>query len=923
MADALYSRQIGALGRDAMRHISKLKVLILGCETIGCEAAKSLALMGVHTLYMHDTTIAKKIHHNRVLGSTIGVRLSKNCKLFIDSLKTDTCSHIIKTKPQIEALFMENLIDCVIMTNHSFNIDLIESLCIQYKKPFIFGSNNELLGYIFVNFGVWDVIDPDGEARFKGHVQSKQRVGDNFNLHFDTNIIPTSKKFYLSGTSGDCEGIVNEYSILKTYDKKTLVANIKYSKSIHKILKSRNVVFGEVPTSAQLNHKKFSESIKNLDYQYINLQHSFGRDDTTYKNYTQFLRTANGGNYDSDFREKRNHKFYLLGSIVGGILAQEVIKTSGKYTPISQEILFNFRELHGTDLYKVRNHTDDLKHLLDKSLIKRIKGLNAFMVGCGALGCEISKNMAMLGFCQSKKSNLVITDMDTIELSNLTRQFLFQPNNIGEYKSLVVKNKLQTYRPNMKVTNSLTQVGRSNEEVFNYNFWQGRDIVINALDNVKARRYVDEKCVCFRKPLFESGTLGVKGNVQVIIPNKTATYSEIKDPPEKNIPMCTIRNFPHTIEHCVEWGLSIFDRVFNQGLADSHDFLDNAADFQGKIELLENVQERVERTTIATLLINVLNTKEYSWVEKLGNYIYIKYCKNIIVEVLDTHKDDDFWSGNKLKPNLLKVREILDIDYYSALLKLLNITKSPSAHFALTPAFEESHYESLEAIPFTSDLLIPKPIHYDKDSTHHLEFMANLTNIRAKCYNITPCDTLQIQLLSGKIIPALSTTTSIVSAFVVLDILKYLSNIATYSETNINIGVNQYTRYNAFRPQVTYNNMVHSDYGIPIKTVPEHFNTWSQIRIVGQRNLVGTNLDLCKFIIDEYGIPDIELITFGNFVVYTNTSETLIRMEDVYAYYSAIQGYCISTKEPLTLELICFDKDGVPILTPPIVYSLM
>ena len=921
MTDALYSRQIGALGRDAMTHISKLKVLILGCETIGNEAAKSLALMGVHTLYMLDSTLITKLHKQRVLGSMTNTILSKNCKGFIDSLKTDTKTKIIKTKTEIEMLLGKNLVDCVLMTNHTFDIGYIEKLCIQYKKPFIFGSNNELLGYVFVNFGIWNVVDPDGEVRFKGHVQTKTPVGENFNLCFDSGIIPSSKKFHISSLNGECEGCVNEYSVIKTSDKNMLVANIQTSPLIMKILKSPNIMFREIPTNMVLKHKSFSESIKDLNYQYINLQDSFARDDDIYKNYTKFLKTDNCDNYDSDFRDNRTRKFYLLGSIIGGILAQEVIKTSGKYTPINQEILFNFRKLQGVDLYKSRSNADDLKHLLDRSLIKKIKGLQAFMVGCGALGCEISKNMAMLGFCQSKKSNLVMTDMDTIELSNLTRQFLFQPNNIGEYKSLVVKNKLQTYQPNMKVSNYTTKVGSSNESIFNYNFWKHKDIVINALDNVEARKYIDQKCVCFCKPLFESGTLGVKGNVQVIIPNKTATYSEIKDPPEKNIPMCTIRNFPNTIDHCVEWALSIFDKICNRGVADLNDFVKDSSYFNSKLKLLENIPERTERTTIVTLLINTLNTKESYWIESLGNYIYIKYCKKIIVEVLDTHKDDKFWSGDKLKPKLLDILEILHKNYYLSILNLLNITVIPTME--LTGTMEESQYEALNVIEFPSDLIIPKPMTYDKDLQSHLEFMTHLTNIRAECYNITPGDKLQIQLLSGKIIPALSTTTSIISAFVVLDIVKYLYNIETYSETNINIGVNQYTRYNAFRPKVTYNNMVHSDYGIPIKTIPDHFNTWSQIQISGKDDSVGTNMELLQFIIDQYTIPEVELITSGNLIVYSNTSNKLVRMEDIYTYYSHLKGYCISNREPVILDMICFDADGTPILTPPIIYRLM
>jgi ubiquitin-activating enzyme E1 len=51
-----------------------------------------------------------------------------------------------------------------------------------------------------------------------------------------------------------------------------------------------------------------------------------------------------------------------------------------------------------------------------------------------------------------------------------------------------------------------------NEEFFNDNFWNELDFVVNAVDNVKARLFIDGRCVWFHKPLFEAGTLGTKCN---------------------------------------------------------------------------------------------------------------------------------------------------------------------------------------------------------------------------------------------------------------------------------------------------------------------------------------------------------------------------------------------------------------------------
>jgi ubiquitin-activating enzyme E1 len=63
------------------------------------------------------------------------------------------------------------------------------------------------------------------------------------------------------------------------------------------------------------------------------------------------------------------------------------------------------------------------------------------------------------------------------------------------------------------------------------------DVVVNALDNVKARLYVDTRCVFFEKPLLESGTLGAKCNSQMVLPHLTENYGASRDPPEKQAPL--------------------------------------------------------------------------------------------------------------------------------------------------------------------------------------------------------------------------------------------------------------------------------------------------------------------------------------------------------------------------------------------------
>ena len=48
----------------------------------------------------------------------------------------------------------------------------------------------------------------------------------------------------------------------------------------------------------------------------------------------------------------------------------------------------------------------------------------------------------------------------------------------------------------------------------------------------------------------------------MVIPHMTKCYGDSQDPPEESVPMCTLRNFPSQIEHCIEWGRDVFNRIF-------------------------------------------------------------------------------------------------------------------------------------------------------------------------------------------------------------------------------------------------------------------------------------------------------------------------------------------------------------------------
>jgi ubiquitin-activating enzyme E1 len=162
----------------------------------------------------------------------------------------------------------------------------------------------------------------------------------------------------------------------------------------------------------------------------------------------------------------------------------------------------------------------------------------------------------------SQESQIYLTDMDTIEKSNLNRQFLFRNSDIGQLKSNVAARETMLMNRSVNVISHQNKVCNETEQFYDTNFFNSIDGVANALDNIQARLYVDKRCIFNDKPLFESGTLGTKGNTQVIIPRITEHYGASQDPQEKSFPVCTIKNFPNSIEHTIHWARNEFEELF-------------------------------------------------------------------------------------------------------------------------------------------------------------------------------------------------------------------------------------------------------------------------------------------------------------------------------------------------------------------------
>ena len=356
-------------------------------------------------------------------------------------------------------------------------------------------------------------------------------------------------------------------------------------------------------------------------------------------------------------------------AFLGGAAAQEVLKASGKFTPINQwvhhdepclvadECPSNFSPTFGSRYdYQIA--------IMGKDFQARMANQRVFLVGCGALGCEYLKGLALMGVGTGRDGKIYVTDMDRIEVSNLSRQFLFRQHDVGHPKSVRGALAVKKWNPSLNIEALEKKVGGDSEDFFDDAFWESLGVCWNALDNVQARQYTDERCLFYSKPLLESGTLGTKCNHEVVLPYRTSTYNDGNedDNNETQIAMCTLRSFPYLPKHCIEYAKqSYFSDYFEFGPDQYETFRSDKITFFEQLESMD-AGEQYRSLTMIKFFLDM--QKEAGGDGKIDFALCIRAAFNRMIEdyrtsilnlchsadAMEKSSDKKFWTGTKRRP---------------------------------------------------------------------------------------------------------------------------------------------------------------------------------------------------------------------------------------------------------------------------------
>ena len=884
----LHSRQLAVYGRDSFRRLAGARVLVIGARGLGVEIAKNVILAGVRGTTVCDdescawSDLSSQFYASEADVGKMTATRAEVCRGKLQELNPAVAvSAMARRDVDADVVAAHEVVVCTETSEKE--AARLNAMCRAKGVAFIKADVRGVFGSVFCDFGdAFDVADVDGEEALTCIVASVSNDSPALVTCIEDERVELQDGQRV--TFSEVKGMVELNGVSAT------VKNVKkHSFELDLDTSGFSPYVGggiatQVKETKTLTFRPYTDALESpgdfllSDFAKIErspqLHLAFGALDAYAEKYGDAPTPGSDADADTFIAEARalnatrkavdedllrifakTCRGYLspMAAMFGGIVGQEVVKAcTGKFSPLFQWFYFDSVEslpetLTEEDLAPRGDRYDGQVACFGRAMQEKILNQKIFLVGAGALGCEFLKNFACMGLSCGERGQVTVTDDDVIEKSNLSRQFLFRDWNIGQGKSVCASNAAAVINPALKVNALENRVSPDTEDVFDDDFWQGLDVVVNALDNVNARLYVDSRCVYFQKPLLESGTLGTKCNTQMVIPNMTENYGASRDPPEKSAPMCTLHSFPHNIDHCLTWARSEFEGAFEKAPAEANSYLSKPDEYRSAA--LGNpdasTRENVEKVA-AVLLRSACATYEecVAWARTQ----FQEQFHDKILQLTFTFPEDavtssgsPFWSAPKRFPRPV-VFSSSDVAHMTLIRALANLKAElsgidrPAAGVnddaALVqmvekvnvPAFAPKKGVKIETDPKANSAAsnVPEGIddeavitellarldekraslgaeyrlnviefEKDDDTNFHMDAIAGLSNMRARNYDIAEVDKLKAKFIAGRIIPAIATTTAMATGLVCLELYKVLNGakIEAYRNTFANLAL--------------------------------------------------------------------------------------------------------------------------------------
>lgn len=727
------------MGHEAQKRMASSSVLLVGLNGLGVEVAKNIILAGVKSVTVLDDKLAtwEDLSAQFYLDETsIGRR---RAEVTVPKLaELNPYVHVTMETGNVEDVVKKGVYSVVVLVDQSYAVySAIAEHCRAQGIALIVGDVRGVAGQIFCDFGNEFIVnDADGEAAASSIIAT---VVPSVNSSLVT-VLEESRHNLTTGDVVKITGVTGATDLNERSFQVTVKDPFSFEIDAVCGLGSGGYV-NQVKQPVSISFKPLSEAF-NQPGEFVTDFVKFDRAPILHLGFRALhefvsrhgaLPTAGHAQHAQEImdlvlsinsstlqldpsaihaQEKLVKRFASTAAgqlspvcaLMGGVLGQEVLKAcSGKFMPIRQWFYYDCfeslpeEELPAEEVAPMGCRYDGQIAVFGRSMQARLGSLRLFLVGAGAIGCEMLKNWSMMGIACGAAGHVHVTDMDQIEKSNLSRQFLFRNADINQLKSTTAVRAVKAMNPSFQATSYEHKAATETEDIFNDDFYESLDMVCTALDNVEARLYLDHKCLFYRKPMLESGTLGTKGHTQVVAPRKTENYGATRDPPEKSIPVCTLKHFPNLIEHTLQWAREWFEEIYKQGPDDANDYMTNTAFLQQlaaqqnmKLDTLKRVKELLvdhKPRSVDDCIVWARHAFEDLFANRIKQLLH-----NFPLDRVST-TGTPFWSGAKKPPTALAFdpNDPLHVEFVQSVANLR------AAVFGLEPCEDQAYIAALGA----------------------------------------------------------------------------------------------------------------------------------------------------------------------------------------------------------------------------------
>lgn len=929
-----YSREIFAVGKEAMEKLSEFKVLVTGMSPLGAQVAKLLVVSGVKTVAVHDDSrvSAEDIKENDLLKETraVGevtraqalapVLQQFNRRVTVNTVQGDLFSVNIKEYDLIVA----TALDLTTLTR-------LSNLCREKSKHIglVVCEAWGAMGTVFVDFNneflVYDKDGMEAESYLITNISQscpgivtiederplKLKDGDwvtfkGVNGMVEVTLPEPRPIKYISSSSFSIEdtsaysgyisgGVVSQFKMpdlvsFKSFQDSLLFPTFDEGLSRPDVMKSDRVGQLHFAYHAVMEYRRKYQRLPSANDVEVLFLISSKLNAEAKEEGDRFSVEAINRDLIAAVSASASMQFGPIISIISGITALEVIKFTGKFMPIRQWF-----------------HYDCFDALPAPQSSPKARKWHTLVVGAGAVGCELLSLLQSLEI-GSEPGSLSVVDDGTVTYPTLCTHSLFREGDIGRKKAEIAVEvlKRRSSQGNWRsFTCQIEDLQLSDE------FWESKDLIICTVDSEASIRLTENKAIWYEKPSLFAFMSSTTARISSLLPQKTGSLEFFPEEEFKS-DSTLLSSYPCRASMCVDWSIQQFSQLFWELPSQAQKYMDDpqtcvaemcnetlpSARFS-RFELLRDFFEVLVSTDPAASVIFARRRFEQLFTADIG--------KLLEEHPLDQETEEGrmFWSGRRLppEPTAFNANEDLHFNYLETCADLISQTvgrtlglnklevKKIANQTMRNRAETHTNSAGFDELQASIDALCPqaskdtiRPLKYQKDDPTgtQLEFIVSAAHIRCGNYKIEPMERLKIKQIAGGLQPSLPAMSSFVAGLAAAEVLKLAAGVEIdhLKEIKANLAgpelaLTELRTAPAVKP-------MHSMYEESAVLIPAKFTMWDKIALQGPMSIAQL-----KDRLERDCNVHILIIYSGSVVLYNVVNAGHEVQSDVYAFYQA------------------------------------